>query len=188
LSFGGYFERFRRRWQNPEVILSHIGLKPDFAFVDVGCGNGFFAIPAAQIVGENGTVYGLDINTNAISSLRETARRRQLRNLVLRVGRAEDTVLCESCADIVFFANDLHDFEDPNKVLANAMKMLKPSGRLVDIDWKKKNMMIIGPPLQIRLSEEEAASLIKMNGFEVETVEEAGPYHYMIVAKRAKEH
>jgi SAM-dependent methyltransferase len=140
----------------------------------------------------NGTVVEARARTNAISSLRETARRRQLRNLVLRVGRAEDTVLCESCADIVFFANDLHDFEDPNKVLANAMKMLKPSGRLVDVDWKKKkkkkkNMMITGPPLQIRLSEEEAGILIRTNGFEVETVEEAGPYHYMIVAKRAKE-
>ncbi len=183
MSFGGYFEKFRKRWQNPEAILGHIGLRSGFTLIDVGCGNGFFAIPAAHIVGENGAVYGLDIDSNAISILREIARKEGLRNLVLAVGRAEETILCEKCADIVFCANDLHDFENPNKVLANARKMIKPDGRLVDLDWKKKTMMMPGPPLQIRLNEEEASNLIKINGFEIETIEEAGPYHYIIMAK-----
>ena len=61
--------------------------------------------------------------------------------------------------------------------------MIKPDGRLVDLDWKKKNMTMPGPPLQIRLSEEEASNLIKTNGFEIETIEDVGPYHYIIIAK-----
>ena len=183
MSFGGYFEKFRKRWQNPEAIFSRIGLKSGFSFVDVGCGNGFFTIPAAHIVGENGAVYGLDKDSNAISVLREIAREEDLRNLVLKVGKAEDKILCENCADIVFFANVLHDFENPTKVLMNARRMIKPNGRLVDLDWKKKSMVMPGPPVRIRLSEEEASNLIKTNGFEVETIEKAGPYHYIIVAK-----
>ena len=183
MSFGGYFEKFRKRWQNPETILSRVGLMSGFTFIDVGCGNGFFAIPAAHIVGEKGTVYGIDIDGSAISMLKEIARTESLNNLVLKVGRAEETILCENCADIVFLANDLHDFKDPNKVLKNAKKMIKPNGRLVDIDWKKETMTMPGPPLQIRLNEEEASNLIKATGFEVETIEEAGPYHYLIIAK-----
>ncbi|MDQ1280560.1 MAG: hypothetical protein QG670_1823 [Thermoproteota archaeon] len=183
MSFGGYFERFRRRWQNPEVILERVGLKANLTFIDVGCGNGFFAIPAARMVGESGKVYGLDISSNAINQLREIAKRKGLSNLELKVGKAEETMLCRGCADIVFFANDLHDFENPSKVVANARKMIKTIGRLVDLDWKKNGMAFIGPPMRIRLSEEEASHLIEAAGFKVETVEEAGPYHYLIIAK-----
>ncbi len=67
----------------------------------------------------------------------------------------------------------------------NAGKMIKPKGRLVDLDWKKENAMVPGPPLRLRLSKEEASNLISMNGFEVEKIEEAGPYHYLIMAKPA---
>lgn len=183
MSFGGYFERFRRRWQNPEVILNRIGLKAGLTFVDIGCGDGFFALPVAHIVGENGKVYGLDKDDSAINRLRERARKEGLNNMILEVGKAEETILCEACADIVFFANDLHDFEKPNKVLINARKMVNPSGRLIDLDWKKKAMVMPGPPLRIRLSEEKASNLIKESGFKIEAAEEAGPYHYLIIAK-----
>ena len=61
------------RWQNPEEILANIGLRQGFTFVDVGCDDGFFAIPAAKLVGERGKVYGLDISDEAISRLKRKA-------------------------------------------------------------------------------------------------------------------
>jgi len=114
----------RRRWQNPEAILMKTGLRPGSTFIDVGCGEGFFAIPAAKVVGEKGWVYGLDINPKAVSRLKEKASKEKLRNLKLKVGRAEETILCEGCADIAFFGIVLHDFADPVKVLKNSKRML----------------------------------------------------------------
>ncbi len=175
-------EEERRRWQNPEAILADIGLRPGLTFLDIGCGDGFFALPAARLVGEGGKVCGVDTNGEAISRLREQAAAEGLLNLNLEVGKAEDTVLCQECADIVFFGIDLHDFSEPDRVLMNARKMLKPAGRLVDLDWKKESMEI-GPPLRIRFSEEDAVSLIEGAGFQVETVKEVKPYHYLIIAR-----
>jgi ubiquinone/menaquinone biosynthesis C-methylase UbiE len=174
-------EAERRKWQNPDAILAMIGLKRGFTFIDVGCGEGFFAIPAAKIVGMKGKVYALDIREDAITELRREIARQGLKNLHALVGRAEDTVLCEACADIVFFGIVLHDFDVPAKVLANAKVMLKPAGRLVDLDWKKEPTAF-GPPLQIRFSEDKASNLIKGAGFKVEQAMEAGPYHYIIIA------
>jgi ubiquinone/menaquinone biosynthesis C-methylase UbiE len=183
MSSHGFSWWIRRQWQNPEAIFRRIGLKPNQVFVDMGCGDGFFTIPAAYIVGENGKVYSLDIDKDAVSAVRERARREGLKNIVTRVGNAEETMFCEGCGDIVFFANDLHDFEDPSKVLSNARRIIKASGRLVDVDWKKKSMLMPGPPLRIRLSETEASNLIKKAGFDIEMVGEVGPYHYIIIAK-----
>jgi ubiquinone/menaquinone biosynthesis C-methylase UbiE len=172
----------RRKRQNPEVILANIGLKSGLIFMDIGCGGGFFALPAARVVGKSGKVYGIDTNAEYISELRELASREGLNNLELTAGKAEDVVLCESCADIVFFGIVLHDFEDPAKVLQNAKKMLNPAGRLINLDWKKIAMPL-GPPLQRRFTEEKSAQLIETAGFNVLNIEDIGPYHYMIVAK-----
>jgi ubiquinone/menaquinone biosynthesis C-methylase UbiE len=172
----------RRKWQNPEAILADIGLKPGFTFIDVGCGGGFFTLPAARMVGRRGKVYGLDVDNRSITSLKELAAKEGLKNLNLTVGQAEESVICEQCADIVFFGIALHDFQDPARVLENARRMVKSAGKLVNLDWKKEPMDL-GPPLKIRFSEDMAVHLIQTAGFTVETVKESGPYHYLVVAK-----
>jgi ubiquinone/menaquinone biosynthesis C-methylase UbiE len=172
----------RRKWQNPEAILSSIGLRPGFTFIDIGCGSGFFALPAARIVGKRGKVYGLDTDAESIASLKEQVTREGIENLHLIIARAEESVLCDQCADIVFFGMALHDFQDPSKVLGNAKSMVRHTGKLVNLDWKKEPMEL-GPPLGIRFDEEMALRLIETAGFTIETIKDSGPYHYLVIAK-----
>ncbi len=173
----------RKTWQDPETIFSAIGLSAGMTFVDIGCGEGYFALPAARRVGPEGKVFAADINADAIVALREQAANEGHRNLSAEVKTAEEAVFCEGCADIVFFGIDLHDFADPEQVILNAKKMLKPSGRLIDLDWKDEPMAF-GPPQEIRLSVEKARSMIEAAGFRVLSVQDAGPYHYLIIADR----
>jgi ubiquinone/menaquinone biosynthesis C-methylase UbiE len=181
---GGRFrhdDEARKQWQDPETILSDIGLGPGMAFADIGAGEGYFAIPAARKVGPSGKVYALDINADSIAQLLKTADAEGLGNVVARSGPGETTVLCESCADIVFFGIDLHDFADAQVVLQNARKTIKPDGKLVNLDWKKESMEL-GPPVEIRFNEATAVYLITEAGFVVESVTDHGPYHYMVIA------
>jgi ubiquinone/menaquinone biosynthesis C-methylase UbiE len=171
----------RRRWQNPEAILSNIGLRSGLTFIDIGCGGGFFALPAARMVGEKGKVYGLDTNADSIASIEEQASGEGLKNLYLTIGRAEETIICKRCADIIFIGMALHDFQDASKVLENARSMVKPAGRLANLDWKKEPMQF-GPPLRIRFSAEMAIGLIEGAGFAVEKAKDIGPYHYLVIA------
>ena len=172
----------RRRWQDPEAILSSIGLGPGFTFIDIGCGRGFFALPAARIVGKKGKVYGVDADTESIASLKEQASKEGLENVYLTIGRAEETIVCQHCADIIFIGMALHDFQDPSRVLENARSMARPTGRLVDLDWKKEPTGF-GPPFRIRFSVEVAVGLIEQAGFAVETTKDSGPYHYLVIAR-----
>jgi ubiquinone/menaquinone biosynthesis C-methylase UbiE len=171
----------RRQWQDPEEILTSLGVVPGMVFIDVGCGDGYFAIPAARMVGPQGNVYAVDSDAGAIQRLQEQAAREGLDHLFSEVREAEETVVCEGCADIVFFGIDLHDFRDPARVLLNAKKMLRLQGHLIDLDWKDQAMEF-GPPLQKRFSIDKARYLIESAGFEIVSVTDAGPYHYLIIA------
>lgn len=174
-------ETTRRSWFNPEALLRITGLGKGMVFVDVGSGDGFFTILASQIVGETGKVFAVDIDPSAVERLRQRAAAKGFKNVKAIVAEAETTVFCEGCADVVFYSIVLHDFHDPLIVLENARRMLKPSGMLVDLDWKKRSMSF-GPPERIRFSEEKASGLIESAGFKISKVSEAGPYHYVILA------
>jgi ubiquinone/menaquinone biosynthesis C-methylase UbiE len=173
----------RRKWQDPEEILSLIGITPGMVFVDMGCGDGYFALPAARRVGRSGKVYACDIDGEAVERLRQRAVQEGLDNLCTETREAEETIVCEGCADVVFFGIDLHDFRDPARVLLNAKKMLRPGGSLVDLDWKDQPMPF-GPPQEKRFSVDKARNLIGSAGFNRLSVQDAGPYHYLIIARR----
>jgi ubiquinone/menaquinone biosynthesis C-methylase UbiE len=177
-----YNDDERRKWQDPEAVLSGIGLGPGFTFADIGCGSGFFALPAARMVGSGGKVYGLDTNAALITALKNRTAGEGLNNLYLTTGRAEETIVCKHCADIVFIGVALHDFQDASQVLNNAREIIKPDGRLVNLDWKKEPMEL-GPPLSIRYDVATAVRLIKAAGFTVETIRDSGQYHYLVIAK-----
>jgi len=173
-------EATRRSWYRPEALLQD--LHGGMVFIDVGCGDGFFSILAAKKVRGKGQVYAVDSDASAIEKLKHKAQAEGLKNIVSRVGSAEETVFCSGCADYVFFSMVLHDFADTTKVLQNARKMIKPTGELIDLDWKKQEMPF-GPPLKIRFSQDYASSLIHDACFRIESVISVGNYHYVLTAK-----
>ncbi len=175
-------DALRRKWHNPETTLKDIGVRPGMVFMDIGCGYGFFTIPAAEQVGENGKVYAVDASAEAVETVKRKAAEKGLKNIVAQAGEAEETVFCDECADMVFFSIVLHDFLDPAKVLSNAKRMIKPNGTLINLDWKKKRTAF-GPPLQIRFSEEQAQALIEQADFTVKSVKDAGSNFYTVAAK-----
>jgi len=171
----------RREWQNPENILVEIGVRAGDVLIDLACGFGFFAIPAAKMIGSKGAVCGVYIDSEALDELRTKSVRAGLSILRVKLAAAEEVFLCKRCADIVFIGIALHDFKDPLKVLQNAKRALKTDGRLINLDWKKEQTPI-GPSLEIRFSEVEATSVIERAGFNVVSIEDSGPYHYVISA------
>lgn len=178
----------RREWQNPEAILAGLGLGAGQVMADVGSGDGFFTLPAARMVGPRGVVYAVDSSVGRLTRLHEKAEDEGLENIRIRAGTAEEFVVCEGCLDLVFFGICLHDFADQRAALRNAMIALKPGGLLANLDWKKEETIrhgdLLGPPVEIRFSEEEAATLIRDAGFSIASVEPYGEYFYLIRAHR----
>ena len=178
----------RRRWQDPEEVLDRVGVAPGGIVADVGAGDGYFTLPIARRVGSHGIVYAVDPSVERLTRLHETAEEEGLENIRIRAITAEELAVCEGCADLVFYGNCLHDFADQADALRNAMTALKPAGRLASIDWKKEETLagrdLVGPPVEIRFSEEEAIGLIREAGFLIESITSSGPYHYLVLATR----
>ncbi len=176
-----YNEEERLKRQDPVKILESSGLKPGMTFIDLGSNEGFFTLPAAKIVGPKGQVYAVDVDKQAIETLNQKLTNLGTSNFGTVSGRAEDTVFGKGIADFVFLGTVLHDFADSLQVLKNARSMLKPSGKLVNLDWRKK-ATVMGPPLDIRFSKAKSRALIEEAGMRVTSVKNYDDSYYLIEA------
>jgi ubiquinone/menaquinone biosynthesis C-methylase UbiE len=116
--------------QDPRRILETARLGPGMKVADYGCGPGSFTIPAAEIVGEGGRVYAIDIHPLAISSVRDRAAKKALVNVETILVRGYDTGIEASSIDRVLLIDTIHRIEDPEALLREIRRILKPDGLL----------------------------------------------------------
>ena len=168
--------------QDPERLWDAISLRPGETVVDVGAGTGFFAFPAARRVGTAGRVYAVDLSAELADLLAERARTRGVSQLTAVHSAPDRIPLPDRVADVVLLANVLHDI--PTRTLQEAVRLLRPDGRFVNIDWKKDDTPG-GPPIEVRLNEEEARDRLARAGLAETRRWEFGPYHYGLLLRRA---
>jgi len=168
----------RRSYLDARTILRGFGIAAGMRIADVGAGTGFFALPAAELVGPGGHVYAADLSSEMLEDLQGKMEERRVSN-VTPVRSTEDRIpLDDGSVDFAFLACVLHELDGPGTLL-ECRRILKPHGRLGVVDWKKVEMEY-GPPKEHRLDEDQARSILADSGFEPTRAFEAGPYHYAI--------
>ena len=113
-------------------------LQPGEAVLDVGCGTGLLAMEAYKRVGATGRVCGIDPGPKQIASARSKARRANV-PIDFRVGVIEHLPFPNQSFDVVFSILMMHHLPDDLKRqgLAEIVRVLKPEGRLVIVDFKR---------------------------------------------------
>ncbi|OFW68000.1 MAG: hypothetical protein A2Y74_01390 [Actinobacteria bacterium RBG_13_63_9] len=122
--------KFRDLLQNPRKSLAKAQLRKGMSVVDYGCGPGSFTIPAAELVGQEGKVFAVDIHPLAIRNVEEKARRKGLQNVQTILVEEYDTAIGESSVDRVLLIDTIHLIDDPDALFREIHRMLKPDGLL----------------------------------------------------------
>jgi len=62
-------------------FFMEVGLKEGMNVLDFGCGEGHYTIPAAKLVGENGKIFAVDKDKNAIEKVKQIVGKYNLKNI-----------------------------------------------------------------------------------------------------------
>lgn len=108
-------------------ILREAGIQPGFHLLDYGCGPGSYSVLAAGLVGKTGKVYALDIHPLAIQRVRDVASKKQLENVETICSDCK-TGLPDRSIDVVLLYDIFHDLSDPNGVLEELHRVMRPHG------------------------------------------------------------
>lgn len=125
----GFWDRHGR------AAVGYAALHPGARVLDVGCGTGASAIPAAEMVGPDGSVLGLDLAEKMLARAWDKARKAQLRNVTFR--QADMTALkpLDEGYDAVISVFSLFFTADMERQVEVLWSQVKPGGRLVVTVW-----------------------------------------------------
>ena len=112
-----------------DEILRETEITAGSRVLDFGCGPGSYTMIAAKLVGPTGKIYALDIHPLAIQHVRDSAAKQGLTNIGAIQSDCATRLPAESM-DVVLLYDIFHMFSEPNNVLTELHRVLKPSGSL----------------------------------------------------------
>ena len=115
----------------PTHHLRPAHVQPGMTAVDYACGPGHYTIPLAEAVGPAGRVFAVDIQPLALQTVAGLAARRGLQNVTPVLAQGYDTGLPSATADLGVFLDAFHMVADPEALLREVHRLLKPNGMLL---------------------------------------------------------
>jgi ubiquinone/menaquinone biosynthesis C-methylase UbiE len=164
-------------------ILGAVHLRKGDNILDIGCGEGQFALAASRLTGDSGTVYAIDLHEPSIDILKDTIKSEGITNISAFVADAKKHIPAgDNTIDTCLMVNVFHGFAangESHGVMREISRVVKRRGVIVVVDFKKTDTSA-GPPVSIRLAPHEAAGLLKQYGFIAEKPFDVGPYSYYL--------
>jgi len=117
--------------KSPNRRLDAFGIQKGETIVDWGCGTGRYLKQASELVGDNGTVYAVDIHQLAIEAAANIANKHKLKNVhpVLTDGKTVD--IPRQCVDLIYALDMFHMVRDTDTFLKELNRITRTTGFLI---------------------------------------------------------
>lgn len=150
--------------ERPDLLHAWLDVRPGQTVADVGCGNGYHTLRFAEAVGPAGRVWGVELQGEYLGELSRRATEAGLDNVLGLACSETDPRLPPASCDLIFLADVYHEMSHPAEVLAGLRRALKPTGRLVLVEFRAEDPDV---PIK-RLHKMSRAQILKelsANGF-----------------------
>lgn len=181
----GWLEREERESEERvSVAVRALGVREGEVVADVGAGTGYYTIRLADRVGSTGKVYATDIQPEMLSLLRSRLERRKLTNVETVLGTVDDPKLPSNALDMILMVDVYHELSEPQVMLRKLKAALKPTGRLVLLEFRKEDPNVPIRP-EHKMSVAEARAELEAEGYVFDQVLNDLPWQHILVFRPA---
>lgn len=166
-------------------VLKRVGLDVGQRCADLGVGRqANFTVAAAQMVGPRGQVYAVDVVKAILPNVLEKARLHKVSNVItvwsdLEVYGAAKAI-GDASLDLGMLITVLFQSKNQPAMIKEAVRMIKPGGKLLMVDWKK-GATTFGPALEVRPDPAKLKHIAQELGLQLTDEFEAGSFHFALV-------
>jgi len=187
---GSYFERYiallehkdRDAYQKPDQIMAALALRPGERVADIGAGAGYFTIRIAKSVGEEGTVWAVDIEQEMLDYIERRLKEEKLQNVKRKKVPLDDPQLPQGCVDTIILVHTYAYIQNRTEYAKKLRIALAPEGRVVIIEympssWEERPW---GPLPHQQVSREIADAEMAKAGFRPARIHNFLPGQYFV--------
>ncbi|MEX2353951.1 MAG: class I SAM-dependent methyltransferase [Gammaproteobacteria bacterium] len=171
----------RDTWQKPEEVMALIGDIQGKTVMDIGSGTGYFSFRLAKA---GAKVICADVDDRFLAYIEDKMKREDISDeqMELRKVPYHSSTLEPAEADMVLIVDTYHHIQERVDYFTEVRRGLKPGGKLVVIDFEKRELPV-GPPVSIKLSEDAVVAELVRAGFSDFSINrDLLPYQYIIEA------
>ena len=158
----------REVFDKKEAIIHEARIKPGMRIADIGAGTGLYSIAFAQLTGEKGLVYAIDISHDFVRNIELRAKNQGLKNIKGIINNQKEIGLAQNSIDLAFICDTYHHFEYPLTTLQSVYQALDSGGELIIIDFKRdphiSTSWVMG---HVRANKEKVIKEVESIGFKL---------------------
>lgn len=175
----------RAVWQQPARVVRALGLRRGQTVCEVGAGSGYLTLRLARAVGPTGRVFAVEAEPRILEVLVGRVREHRARNVTPVLGLDDDPLVPLGACDLILVVDTYHHFPDGPAYLRRLARSLRPGGRIVNIDFHRRETPV-GPPLEHRVAREEFLRDAARAGLRRVREFDFLPYQYFVVLAPAR--
>ncbi|MBL9125205.1 MAG: class I SAM-dependent methyltransferase, partial [Planctomycetaceae bacterium] len=172
--------------ENPQKLLDALSIKPGQTVCDLGCGNGYYTLPLAHLVGPAGKVLAVDIQPEMLSLLNARAGEKNLKNIQPILSTPLDPKLPANSVDLILVVDVYHELSYPEQMLRALRQSLKPDGRIVLVEFRGEDPTVPIKPLH-KMTKKQVRKELEPNGFKLVEEYDELPWQHVMFFGRASE-
>ena len=156
---------------NPQKIWKFIDCKNPGSIIDIGAGTAFITAALGKLA-PKAHIDAFDIEPLMVEEMKSSLP--EFSQITPHLMEENQLPFPDGHANLVWMINLLHELKKPYLLLKEIKRVLKPNGKLLKIDWaKKQEACESGPPLEHRIDEATITSLMVDADFSnIKTTEE----------------
>lgn len=156
----------REEEESVREAFKQLEIRAGMTVCDLGCGNGFWTLPLARAVGEEGRVLAVDIQREMLQKLRARSAKAKLDNIEPVFGKVDDPNLPAGEVDLVLLVDVYHEFSHPESMLGGIRQSLRDDGVIALLEYRAEDDTVPIKPLH-KMSKVQILKEYERNGFKL---------------------
>jgi len=169
----------RENEERCSLMLANMDLKTGMTVCDMGCGNGFYSLQMAKMIGPEGIVLAVDIQPQMLYLMRQRMNKVGIDNIAPILGSFHNPHLPRNTIDVILMVDVYHEFSHPEHMLRAMRNSLKADGKIILLEYREEDPKVPIKPLH-KMSKKQIMVEYKANGFKLAKEFEKLPWQHMM--------